>query len=125
MPRSPDEHERTLDDEGIPDLEGPLPGKAATGDPQEGLAPPNEKPRASVDKGVTSEEQRRPESIGERVDREQPDVGEAPSASDREVVIPVAPQVTRDDDEKDEVADEARSEGALSPEEAALHVERG
>jgi hypothetical protein len=33
---------RTLDSEGVPDLEGPIPEKAMTGDPQERLAPPNE-----------------------------------------------------------------------------------
>jgi hypothetical protein len=27
--------DRTLDEEGIPDLEGPLPGKVKTGDPQD------------------------------------------------------------------------------------------
>jgi hypothetical protein len=60
-----------------------------------------------------------------RVDREQPDVDEAPPVAEREVGVPVAPQGTRDDTEKDEVADEARADGSLSPEEAALHVERG
>jgi hypothetical protein len=146
MTPPPDDHERTLDEEGIPDLEGPLPGKAITGDPQEGLPPPNEKPRAATDWGVTAAEQREGESIARRVEREQPDVDEAPSASVREAVVPVEPQGTRgnggfadrsrrspslrgrpdetDDTEKDEVADEARAEGAPSPEEAALHVER-
>ena len=124
MTPPPDDHERTLDEEGIPDLEGPLPGKTITGDPQEGLPPPNEKPRAATDWGVTAEEQRKGESIALRVEREQPDIDEAPGASAREVVVPVDPQGTRDDTEKDEVADEARAEGAPSPEEAALHVER-
>jgi hypothetical protein len=124
MAPAPDDHERTLDEEGVPDLEGPLPGKAITGDPQEGLPPPNDKPRAATDWGVTAEEQRAGESVGLRVEREQPDVDEAPSATPREVVVPVEPQATRDDTEKDEIAEEARPEGALSPEEAALHIER-
>jgi len=118
------EHERTLDEEGVPDLEGPLPGKVATGDPQEGLSPPNDRPRAATDWGVTAEEQREGESIAQRVEREVPDVDEAPSASAREVVVPVAPQGTRDDTEKDEIAEETRPGGAPSPEEAALHIER-
>jgi hypothetical protein len=67
---------RSLDDEGVPDLEGPLPEKAATGDPQEGLAPPNEAPRASVDHGVTPAEQREPEPLDTRLAREEPDVWE-------------------------------------------------
>lgn len=124
MTPPPDDHERTLDEEGIPDLEGPLPEKVMTGDPQEGLSPPNEKPRAATDWGVTAEEQREGESIALRVEREQPDVDGVPSASAREAVVPVAPQGSRDDMEKDEVAEEARAEGALSPEEAAMHVER-
>jgi hypothetical protein len=65
---------RTLDSEGVPDLEGPLPEKAMTGDPQEGLAPPNERPRASVDFGTTAEEQREGESLDMRIAREEPDM---------------------------------------------------
>jgi hypothetical protein len=64
----------TLDDEGMPDLDGPAPGKAETGDPQEGLPPPGDRPRASVDWGVTAEEQREGEPIGVRVEREVPEV---------------------------------------------------
>jgi len=63
----------TLDDEGMPDLDPPAPGKEETGDPQEGLPPPGDTPRASVDWGVTAEEQREGEPIGVRVQREVPD----------------------------------------------------
>src|SRR3954447_218121 len=63
---------RTLDEEGIPDLEGPLPEKAATGDPQEGTPPPSDRP-AAADYGVTAEEQSRPEPLDRRLAREEPD----------------------------------------------------
>ncbi len=121
-PREPDK-ERTLDEEGVPDLEGPLPGKVATGDPQEGLAPPNEKARAARDWGVTEREQRVDEPLDDRLAREEPDVDERPRAEAREVVLPVPPQGTGADDEKDEIAEEARPGGAVAPEEAAVRVE--
>jgi hypothetical protein len=65
----------TLDDEGIPDLDGPLPEKAATGDPQEGASPPADRPN-SLDWGTTPREQRLGEPISVRVARERPDLGE-------------------------------------------------
>jgi hypothetical protein len=67
----------TLDDEGMPDLDPPAPGKEETGDPQEGLPPPGDRPRASVDWGVTADEQREGEPIGVRVERELPEVDDA------------------------------------------------
>ena len=66
----------TLDEEGVPDLQGPLPAKEATGDPQEGVAPPGVRPRASVDWGVTPEEQRSSEPLDVRIAREVPESGE-------------------------------------------------
>jgi hypothetical protein len=66
----------TLDDEGIPDLEGPLAEKEMTGDPQEGASPPAGRP-ASLDYGVTPREQADGEPISVRVQREVPDVVEA------------------------------------------------
>src|SRR4051794_9564838 len=80
--RRGDEGDRTmtgtgpsLDDEGVPDLDGPLPEKEATGDPQEGASPPGDRQRASVDWGVTADEQLAGEPIGVRVGREVPDIG--------------------------------------------------
>jgi hypothetical protein len=72
---TPAEREPTLDSEGVPDLEGPLPEKELTGDPQEGIAAPSDRPRASVDWGVTAEEQRELEPLDVRVGRELPDIG--------------------------------------------------
>jgi hypothetical protein len=67
------EHTRTLDEEGIPDLQGPLPEKEATGDPQEGGAPPSEVP-ASLDYGTTAREEHDREPLDRRLTRELPDV---------------------------------------------------
>jgi hypothetical protein len=118
------ERERTLDDEGVPDLEGPLPEKAATGDPQEGLAPPNEAPQSSVDRRTVPAEERRDETVDERLPREEPEVdAAAPTPQPREQVQTADPQGTREDTEKDVVADEAPVEGALDPEEQAMRVE--
>jgi hypothetical protein len=72
----------TLDDEGVPDLEGPLPEKEATGDPQEGLMPPHDRPVAATDWGVTGEEQRAGEPLDRRVAHERPDVGETDPLDD-------------------------------------------
>lgn len=116
--------ERTLDDEGVPDLEGPLPEKAATGDPQEGLPPPNERPRASLDHGVTAEEQRRPEPLDERLEREEPDVDRAPTAQPEAGVQLPDPDGTRDDRESQLVGEDAPAEGAPAPEERPMRTER-
>jgi hypothetical protein len=113
--------DRSLDQEGIPDLEGPLPEKAATGDPQEGVSPPTDRP-ASFDYGVTADEQSRSEPLDVRLRRERPDT----VAGDDDAAVLVAPEdedVDLQDDEKDVVAREA-DEGLadVSAEEAAVHV---
>lgn len=116
----------TLDEEGIPDLEGPLPEKAATGDPQEGVPPPSDRP-ASLDWGVTDAEQREGEPMSVRVARERPEL-DAPGAlgpmeSGFVLVDSADEDVDRIDDEKDAVgraADDAA--GMIGPEDAALHV---
>jgi hypothetical protein len=123
------ERDNELDREGIPDLEGPLPEKAITGDPQEGVAPPADEP-ASLDYGITPAEQRRPEPLDLRLSREQRDLTRTRPRLDRSV----GPLVPPEDDEwatggLDEepqlVADEQPAEGVLAPEEAAMHEERG
>src|SRR5436190_23441989 len=67
----------SLDDQGVPDLAGQLPEKDPTGDPQEGMTPPSDRPRASTDWGVTADEARAGEPIGVRVERELPDFSES------------------------------------------------
>src|SRR5437879_2950546 len=66
---------RRLDEEGIPDLEGPLPEKAATGDPQEGVPLPSDKP-ASLDWGTTAAEEAAGEPLDVRVSHEVPELDE-------------------------------------------------
>jgi hypothetical protein len=119
------EHDRTLDEEGVPDLEGPLPGKAHTGDPQEGLAPPNERPRASVDIGTTAAEQEHGESLDRRLAREEPEEGRAPEREGIQLVEDDESERDGLDVESEMIADEVDDEDGelLSPEEAALHVE--
>jgi len=94
----------TLDDEGIPDLEGPLPEKEATGDPQEGLMPPHDRPVAATDWGITGEEQRAGEPLDRRVAHELPDIGETDPLADI-VRDRVAEERAREDrDPADEIA---------------------
>jgi hypothetical protein len=109
----------SLDAEGVPDLEGPLPEKEDTGDPQEGLAPPNETPHASVDWGTTAEEQRAGEPDDLRLARDVPDTADDPNDAAQP-------------DEVSESPDRVGEEGAdfftddphlgRSAEESAMHV---
>jgi len=115
--------DRSLDEEGIPDLEGPLAEKAATGDPQEGVSPPSDRP-ASFDYGITAEEQSRPEPLDVRLAREVPDteaLGAEPEAG--VLVAPDDEALGLEDAEPDLVA---RAGDGLaentSAEEAAMHV---
>jgi hypothetical protein len=98
--------DRSLDAEGIPDLEGPLPEKSATGDPQEGVAPPADHP-ASLDWGTTAEEQRLGEPLDRQLARELPDVTDDRDTVGHELF-------GRPEDNQD----------GLSAEESAMHVER-
>lgn len=130
----PDEREASgepLEAEGVPDLEGPLPEKEATGDPQEGVAPPNYFPKAATDWGTTAGEQRRTEPLDLRLQRELPDFtpGDVVPEDDewREPVRLVDEgdeDVGLEDDEKDLVATAYEDEpDDFSAEEAALHIE--
>lgn len=104
---TPDEREPTLDSEGVPDLEGPLPEKELTGDPQEGLTPPGDRPRASVDWGVTAEEQREIEPLDVRIGRELPDIGATDPVDD------VAEDLGLDGQPLDETDEIIESAGSL------------
>lgn len=77
----PGETGPTLDDEGIPDLMGPLPEKERTGDPQEGLAPPGDRPHAD-EWGTTGDEMAAGEPLDLRVAHEIPDIGETDPVDD-------------------------------------------
>ena len=115
---------RVLDEEGLPDLEGPLPEKSATGDPQEGLPPPSDRP-ASFDWGVTAAEAAAGEPVSIRVAREQPDFDEpyAVRADDDDEVVLIDDAYDGIEDDEDElVADVSTDEPSRSAEEAAVHV---
>jgi hypothetical protein len=101
----PGETGPTLDDEGIPDLQGPLPEKELTGDPQEGLMPPGDRAHAEADWGVTDDEQRAGEPLDVRVRHERPDVGETDPVDD--VVRDLRLEDVLDEAEEREDADPA------------------
>jgi hypothetical protein len=65
--------EPQLEDEGIPDHGGPLPSKVRTGDQQDGMIPPDDRPRAADQFGTTAAEQVRGESLTTRLEEEDPD----------------------------------------------------
>jgi hypothetical protein len=124
--------DRSLDEEGIPDLEGPLPEKAATGDPQEGASPPSDSP-VSLEWGVTADEQRAGEPLGSKLDRELPDVFDDPERLERvdeavegahgvRLVDPSDDDVALVDDEADAVAWSADDTEGQTAEEAAVHT---
>jgi hypothetical protein len=127
MSRDHDPTGPSLDDEGVPDLEGPLPEKALTGDAQEGVPPPASRP-AALDWGVTAEEQRAGEPVSVRVERERPDLDVPGALADPMergfvVVDDADADVDTLDTEKDAVGRlvDAPDLG-LGPEEAAMHV---
>jgi hypothetical protein len=130
----PDEREKSgepLEAEGVPELEGPLPEKEVTGDPQEGVAPPNYFPKAATDWGTTAEEQRRFEPLDVRLAREQPDLGLTDATPDEDgwqrpirLIDEADEDVGLVDEEKDLVGLAADDEpDDFSAEEAALHIE--
>jgi hypothetical protein len=121
---------RTPDDEGIPDLDEGLPEKAMTGDAQEGMPLPSDRP-ASFDFGVTAAEQRQGESISQRVEREEPDpTAEDARSSDDQIRADNNPvrligEASLDETDLDgELISDAEpaSEGGMSAEEASVHV---
>ena len=119
------ERTRTLDEEGIPDLQGPLPEKEATGDPQEGGAPPSEVP-ASLDYGTTAREEHDREPLDRRLTRELPDVGDpSDDAGDHGGVILVEEDEGAATDDDPDMAARGADPGleGLSAEEAAIRVE--
>ena len=120
----------TLDDEGIPDLEGPLADKEMTGDPQEGASPPSDRP-ASFDYGVTGREDAEGEPISVRVQREVPDVVHADEVDEAVRLVdleadadgePEGDDYDPDDDGELVAGVEEPGVTGLSAEEAAVHV---
>jgi len=112
-----------LDSEGVPDLETPL-------NQDEGMIPPRTHPQGVDQFGVTAAEERGDEPLAERVKREVPEVDEddldaadADDAIGGRLLEPGSEDVDAVDDEKDSIASlVTEDEGALSAEEAAMHL---
>jgi hypothetical protein len=132
MERSDDQAttpEQRTDEPGIPDHVGPLESKEATGDPQEGVTPPPDRPEASLSWGTTALEQREGEPLTSRLDRERPDEPGGDSSWRRNE--PSADWAGRiaDFDEPDSTPelvadpDTERDAETVSAEEAAVHQE--
>lgn len=109
-----------LESEGIPDLETPI-------NEDEGMIPPRTHPQGVDQFGVTAAEERGDEPLAERVKREVPDLDEDSEAADEGIGGRLLERGSEDvdaiDDEKDSVASLVTDdEGALSAEEAAMHL---
>lgn len=63
-----------LEDEGVPGQESGLPGKRITGDTQDDMTPPADRPLLSEEFGNTAAEQAEGEPLSGRLRRENPDV---------------------------------------------------
>lgn len=125
----PYDNSQHLDREGIPDLETAI-------NQDEGMIPPGDRPAGVDEFGVTAQEERGDEPIADRVTRELPDVGpddidltdsertyDEIEAGDGRLLEPGSEDVDAVDAEKDAVATlVGEDEGALSAEEAALHI---
>ena len=117
-------NEADLDSEGIPALQDSI-------NVDEGMVPPRDHPIAATAKGVTAAEERRPETLAERMKREQPEITADDIAMEEEegrplegrLINPGDEDVDAVDTEKDVVADGVfDGESGLSAEEAAMHI---
>jgi hypothetical protein len=118
----PNDQSREMDAEGIPDLETPI-------NEDEGMIPPRDHPQGVEEFGVTAAEERGYESVADRTLREEPDFDEtnvaraADDAIGGRLLEPGSEDVDAVDDEKDSIASlVTEDEGALSAEEAAMHI---
>jgi hypothetical protein len=125
----PYDNSQHLDREGIPDLETPI-------NQDEGIIPPGDRPIAADEFGVTAREERADEPLADRVTREEPDMSAAGidlADADRtydeledgtgRIIEPGSEDIDLIDDEKDAIGRlVGEDEGALSAEEAALHI---
>jgi hypothetical protein len=130
-----------FEDEGLASAEPGLAGKRITGDPQDDMPVPGDRPVAVDDFGTTAEEQQEGESLDGRLAREQPELLESaastPDLSERsDNPYPVdreervgrlveTDEGSREDTEPDAVAtDIGTDEGGFSAEERAMRIER-
>jgi hypothetical protein len=102
-----------LEAEGIPPLED-------TVNQDEGLMAPRDYPVAVDDYGVTANEQRTPETLQDRLAREEPDVFMGDEDTVGRLVEPDAGGLF--DDEATAIAIETEDDAGESAEEAAMHI---
>jgi hypothetical protein len=130
-----------FEDEGLASAEPGLAGKRITGDPQDNMPVPGDRPVAVDDFGTTAEEQQEGESLDGRLSREEPELLEraasTPDVSENaDNPYPVdrdervgrlveSDEGAREDDEPDAVAfDVGTDQGGFSAEERAMRIER-
>jgi hypothetical protein len=74
--------ESSLEEEGVPDMEGDPEGMVLADADIEDIVPPRDLPGPSIDYGVTAAEQQIDEPLADRVRREEPDFWEQALAED-------------------------------------------
>lgn len=118
------QNEPQLEDQGIPDHEGPLPSKVRTGAQREGMIPPGTDAQTVDRFGTTAAEQARGEHLSQRLEAEFPD-------ADAEIVRDDPGQMTttgdaETDDEGTLVATDFEDAPGQPPEDEAVRiVEKG
>ena len=130
-----------FEEEGLASPDPEYGGKRITGDPQEEIAVPGDRPIAVDDFGTTAEEERAGEPLDRRLSREEPDLLEraattpADESPDADQPYPVdreervgriveSDEGARSDTEPDAVAAEVGTDlGGFSAEERAMHIE--
>jgi hypothetical protein len=107
----------SLEAEGIPEVEGPVPGQPATDDGDEGFIPPGDTPWAVDHDDVTATEQREGSTLDERLALEEPDG--PPRAAERGLDVVDDDLV---DDEPELVGSATDPIDGAPAEELAMHV---
>jgi hypothetical protein len=87
----------------------------------EGEVPPGDRPQGVDEFGITVQEERTPEPLADRVKREQPDRERGARDDVGRLVEPDGGMVDMDR-EAEAIAMETEDDGALSAEEAAMHI---
>lgn len=93
-----------------------------TGDTMEGEIPPLDHPQGAEEYGTTSLEQQNPETLEDRLAREEPDVAASPDLGAPVVAGPDTSGTMLDPDTDLVADDEALLDDTLAPEEAALRL---
>jgi hypothetical protein len=129
-----------FEDEGLASPDPAMAGKRITGDPQDDMPVPGERPVGAEEFGTTVAEQQEGESLGLRLSREEPDLpaganrpdmsdnADNPYPADREERvgrIVETDEGAREDTEPDAVAlDVGTDGGGFTAEERAMRIER-